>query len=274
MAKKRSIFRKKALERLSSPEQLDLLMHVTSPRSWLALGGMIALIIIAIVWGFVGRIPVEVTGEMILLRSGGVKNIVSSYDGQITNIMVQPGAIVEKDAPVAMLQTDGNTETITSPFNGRVLELKTDVGDLVSAGKSVASMEFAGDEVGLEAIMYLPPSDGKLVREGMDVKISPVTAPAEQYGYLLGQVTYVADFPATHEGMQRTLGSNELIEALVSEEAPIEVRITLIPQETTPSGYKWSLSPGPTFTVDSGTLGQAHIEIAQQRPINLVLPLR
>ncbi|MEY4095680.1 MAG: hypothetical protein RLZZ53_2879, partial [Acidobacteriota bacterium] len=31
------IFRKVALDRLASPEQLDLLMEVTSPRSWIAL---------------------------------------------------------------------------------------------------------------------------------------------------------------------------------------------------------------------------------------------
>ena len=38
------IFRKVALERLSSPEQLDQLMQVTSPKGWLALAGLGALL--------------------------------------------------------------------------------------------------------------------------------------------------------------------------------------------------------------------------------------
>ena len=35
----RQIFRKAALTRLASPDQLDQLMQVTSPRSWIALAG-------------------------------------------------------------------------------------------------------------------------------------------------------------------------------------------------------------------------------------------
>ena len=34
------IFRKVALERLSSPEQLDQLLQVTDPKGWMALGAL------------------------------------------------------------------------------------------------------------------------------------------------------------------------------------------------------------------------------------------
>ena len=57
------IFRKVALERLSSPEQLDQLMQVTSPRGWLALGAFGALLLTALGWSVLGSIPTDATGE-------------------------------------------------------------------------------------------------------------------------------------------------------------------------------------------------------------------
>ena len=34
------LFRKSAVEKLSSPEQLDVMMQVTSPKGWVALTGV------------------------------------------------------------------------------------------------------------------------------------------------------------------------------------------------------------------------------------------
>ena len=39
------IFRKKSLDRLSSPEQLNDYLHVTSPGIWIVLGAVIFLLI-------------------------------------------------------------------------------------------------------------------------------------------------------------------------------------------------------------------------------------
>ena len=72
------IFRKVALERLSSPEQLDQLMQVTNPQGWLALVGLCALLAAALLWGIFGSVPTETTGEGILLRQGGVSELVAA----------------------------------------------------------------------------------------------------------------------------------------------------------------------------------------------------
>ena len=50
------IFRKKAVERVSSPEQLNDYIHVTSPSIWVALIGIICILIGAIVWAAFGNI--------------------------------------------------------------------------------------------------------------------------------------------------------------------------------------------------------------------------
>ncbi len=51
-----SIFRKKSVERISSPEKIDDYMKVTSVSMWLVLAVIILLLLAAVIWGFTGRI--------------------------------------------------------------------------------------------------------------------------------------------------------------------------------------------------------------------------
>lgn len=100
------IFRKVALERLSSPEQLDQLMEVTSPKGWLALIALGSLLLAALTWGVFGSIPTETTGEGILIRQGGVSNVVSAESGQVEEILVSVGDVIEKGQVVARVRQE------------------------------------------------------------------------------------------------------------------------------------------------------------------------
>jgi len=100
------IFRKVALERLSSPEQLDQLMQVTNPRGWLALAALGALLLTGLAWGVFGSIPTEALGEGILIRRGGVSNLVAAENGQVEEILVQVGAPIRKGQVVARIRQE------------------------------------------------------------------------------------------------------------------------------------------------------------------------
>lgn len=56
---KRQIFREKSIERVSSPEQLDDYIKVTTPSVWLILSATIALLAGMIIWGVFGKIEVN-----------------------------------------------------------------------------------------------------------------------------------------------------------------------------------------------------------------------
>ena len=95
------VFRQEVLDRLSSPEQLQLLMRVTDSKGWLALAACAVLLLTALVWGFLGSVPTKVAGSGILIPTGGLAAIVAVADGQLTGLEARVGDVVEKDQVIA-----------------------------------------------------------------------------------------------------------------------------------------------------------------------------
>ncbi|MEB3358647.1 MAG: hypothetical protein VKK04_18115 [Synechococcales bacterium] len=90
---KTTLFRKESLERLSSPEQLDQLMQVVNPRSWIPLGALGGLLALGLVWSVFGRIPITVIGHgRLVYPSDSNKELVGlSYFTSEDGERIQPG---------------------------------------------------------------------------------------------------------------------------------------------------------------------------------------
>ena len=59
---KNSIFREKNLKQVSSPEQLNNYIRVSTPAVWLVLTAIVLLLIGVTLWGYVGRLEVHTEG--------------------------------------------------------------------------------------------------------------------------------------------------------------------------------------------------------------------
>lgn len=404
------MFRKVALERLSSPEQLDQLLQVTNPRGWLALGTLILLILLASVWGVFGSLPTEALGEGILIRRGGVSGVATQGEGQVEEMLVEVGDTLREGQLVATIRQDAqqrqiedtaqrledknqeyrtlelysdeqrrlgerdaeqqranlertiatikrereilgqrlvaekdllgdglvtqqtilDTEqelnaaldrlegselqlaqldlqqlreeqdlgqqlkataaevrdlqlelrdleakleenaNIVSPFAGRVIERMVNPGDLIRPGTEVLSLEAFSEE--LMAVLFLPANQGKKVLPEMDARIAPSTVQREEFGYLVGKVRWVAEFPSTRRGMLRLLANEALVDKLLVEGPPIQINVELFEDPATPTGFRWSSSSGPDLEITSGTLAQGSVVLEEERPISLVIP--
>jgi HlyD family secretion protein len=101
---KSKLFRKVALDRLSSPEQLDMLMRVVTPKAWLALVSLLLLILGAIFWGWFGSLPDKIiANKCVLLNSIGLAVVTSESNGRIVDFTVKVGYMVEKGSEVARI---------------------------------------------------------------------------------------------------------------------------------------------------------------------------
>ena len=103
LEQKHNLFRKESLERLSSPERLDQLMQVVSPKSWLNLVTLGSLVLVAIVWSIYGRIPITVEGRGVLIYPRKVLGIQSKTPGQLLRLNVKVGDIIKKGDAIATI---------------------------------------------------------------------------------------------------------------------------------------------------------------------------
>ncbi len=408
------VFRKVSIERLSSPEQLDQLVRVTDTKGWMMLTSLGLVLLTGLAWGFFGSVPQNVPSTGMLVKSGGVFDVIAQSAGRITDIAVSVGDVVtegqvvarmaqpelteqlreakavlaalktqyaqlvqhgrqdvaaqssllaqqrasvaqaiasaeqnikwneeriviqdsllkeglltrqtllttrqqldssrqqvsegrsnlaqiavkelelrsrrQEDERVSHTQVDAQVRAIAdlernvrqhsqivAQYTGRILELLTEQGAVVGKGEAVLRLDLLGRTIKeLEAILFIPSVHGKQIKVGMPVYIAPSSVKQEEYGMMLARVTYVSEFPATTRGMLRVLKNDQLVQALAGGDAPYEVHADLLIDERTASSYQWSSSAGPPVKIQSGTVATAHITVATQRPIEMVLPL-
>ena len=468
---KRDLFRKESLERLSSPEQLDQLMQVIGPKSWLPLATLGGLTLIAIAWSIVGRLPITVTGRGVLIRPQKVVLVQTRTAGQILTIAVKAGDFVEKGDTLATLDPDpelkkqlqqelnrlselqdqnqqdsslqeqrlereGKTSAqqqqtllkslqnaqnmtpilrdkdleslrserqnleqrvqslqtllpilqdrvqkrqqilregaisselvlqaqqeylnnqavladaqsqlkrldvkeadaerqylgsltsisgigaqlreldsqetsfaqqnlrsdhtrqnqiqevkrnidrlqvelkekskIQSGYSGRVEEIATKPGQVIAAGSSVATLNVETPSDKLVNVTYFAVQDGKRIKPGMPVQITPSTVKRERFGGITGSVTSVSSLPATPQGALVLIGNEEMVKNLMSGDRTIEVVTQLQEDPTTESGYQWSSSKGPQQKLSAATTTTVRVKVGEQSPISYIIPL-
>jgi HlyD family secretion protein len=125
------LFRKVALERLSTPEQLDVMVQVVTVRSWIALVPFLALVGLALLWGIFGSIPTKVTGKGMLIRTGGLAEVTTASAGRITEMRVKVGDVIKVGQPIAVLAQPDLQDRIKAAKD-RMEELARQEGDLQS----------------------------------------------------------------------------------------------------------------------------------------------
>ncbi len=104
-----ALFRKKSLDRLSSPEQLDKMIVVNSPMTWLALIAGALVIAVVALWGVIGRVPITEEGKGILLTESTLTSVYAKTQGVVTNTYVSSGDYVEEGD---VLYEVGSTEVV------------------------------------------------------------------------------------------------------------------------------------------------------------------
>ena len=304
------LFRKVALDRLTSPEHLDEMMTITTPRGWIVIVAVTILMAMSMWWLFYGSIVVKVVGTGMFVSSAGVFNVVHHTGGQLVSIYARPGDVVHKGESVAQLtmtdlnlqisqaradlrmatnQQDSNSRLaqislleakqregaqIVSPVTGTVLEIKKHSGEYLASGQPLLSLTLADTDRGTnttEVILYVPSEQGGGLVPDTEVQITPSTVKREEYGYMVGKIRSVSEYPVSSEGMMGRLGNKELIQKFLNGVATVrEVQVELMRDPTTANGYLWSSRQGASIKNSEGTLCQGTIIMEKRRPVDIL----
>ena len=160
-------------------------------------------------------------------------------------------------------------ERVVSTQAGRVLEVKTDVGSIVAAATPVVSVELASRPL---RAMLVVPTQGRVTKPGMRVRVVPSTVSWQEDGFIVGTVESVSETPVTMQRLQRLLHNDALSQNLMSRGAMYLVEASL-QKGNTVSGFKWTTQKGPSQPVTTGMLASGRITVDEQRPISLVIPM-
>ncbi|MEM6254216.1 MAG: hypothetical protein AAF821_14965 [Cyanobacteria bacterium P01_D01_bin.156] len=145
-----SIFRQEALERLSSPEQLDQLMKIVSPRSWLPLITIGGLLSAALYWSCEGRIPVTTSSHAILAYAdndaGKLVGVAHFPSGELAQI--EPGMDV-----LMIPAVEGNKQA-AGGIEGKVSQISS---PMVTTLEGVRQLEDPAAPTTIEVLIDLTP---------------------------------------------------------------------------------------------------------------------
>jgi HlyD family secretion protein len=95
---------KHSLESVASPERLDQLMKVVKPKDFIPVVAVGGLTVIALVWSIVGRIPITVTGQGVLISPQRIVELQSPITGQLISLSVKDNQYVKKGEILATIK--------------------------------------------------------------------------------------------------------------------------------------------------------------------------
>lgn len=267
---KNNLFRKSALERLSTPEQLDTLMQVVSPQSWLVLVALLIIVITGVGWAFVEAIPTTIGGQGILIAAATqqddleTQSLIADDNGRISRILVNQGDYVEANQPLFTL--DDNATTINTTTSGLIVSLNVEEGSRVTSGLLLAEiLPVARDAANpIEVVAYVSIYEAQSIEVGMPVEVSPLNVPQQEYGFIQGTVRSIGQFPSN-----TTLATNFMVDNV----PVIEIRVALEPDADVTSGYEWSIGSGPDRELQVGVAATVNVIVDTQHPIQRILPI-
>ena len=177
---------------------------------------------------------------------------------------------------IAQLQQQIKTESrVISQYSGRILEITVNPGGVIQAGTRIASIDKENKSAQLKGISYFPVQEGKKIKAGMKIQITPKTVKRERFGGIVGTVSHVSSFPITTEAASKVVGNPQIVRSLVPETQPVVIQVSanLQSDSTTFSNYAWSSSSGPQLKISSGTTTSARVKVEERAPITFVLPI-
>ncbi|WP_193199326.1 NHLP bacteriocin system secretion protein [Nostoc sp. MG11] len=98
-----NLFREEALERASSPEELDQIMQVVSAKKWLPLVAAGSLVAAGLTWSVLGQIPITVTSQGIIVYPSLLVSFQSPIAGKLRTVNVRVGDFVRRGDVLATL---------------------------------------------------------------------------------------------------------------------------------------------------------------------------
>lgn len=243
------LFNKEALEALDDNSELKEMPRVASPALWLLLTSLLTLCGLALFWCIFGKLNYTVDATAVVFPFAEARPVAVPFEGTVHHVVATNGQKVTAGAAIVSVRSQLATTTLTSPETGIVLTSKP-AESKFEAREPVAwilPQELQRHE--REVLAYVPFSHLRKVKIGAKVQVTPSDLEREKWGYAVGTVTGIQQYPTDRQAVAQRLKLAELA-AIVPEGQPVyEVRIVL---DRGADGLVWSRKKSQSMAVTTG----------------------
>ena len=263
------LYRKSALERISSPDQLDKVLKVTSPMSWLALLGITLIVVVTVIWSIVGSIPMVISTKGIISSPVGSNAVYIQEAGTVVSVRVRTGdEIHHGDLVLTYKNASNEVLSVYSNQAGTVAGLVANLDDTLNPGSEIIRVT-PNVPSSQMVVCYVPLAQAKKLERGMRVNVLLDSLDSTSYGNMVARVINIDTYAASSAGMAAVLGTGNNLDATFTSNGPVvAVACELATDPSTVSGYWWSNEKGAGVTVSNGSLITAKIVTEEVAPIS------
>lgn len=118
-----------------------------------------------------------------------------------------------------------------------------------------------------EVLCFIPLASGKVVEPGMRATVYPDGYNQQEYGHMLGSVSYVDDYVTSIDEMRQLLQEDTVVGALAQSGPVVLVVVKLDEDGSASNGYLWSDAEGGTVDLRDGSLCAVTIVTESKRPV-------
>lgn len=265
------LYRKASMDKLSNPEQLDRMIRITSPLSWLALAAVLLVVAVTVVWSVVGTLPETETVNGIVADPAHTLGIYADRSGTVTALYKKAGDAVEAGEAIAEITSGDETSTVTADMNGTLAFLSVEENATVLAGGELArlSPENAGAQV---VVCYVPAAEAQKLESGMQVLVYPAAVDSQKYGHMEAEIIGVDEYAANIASMSYVLGTDNLLADQFAANGPVVAVVCRLKTDAAAkSGYYWSSAAGRSLSVQNGSIVSAKIIVDECAPITKLI---
>ena len=243
------LFNKEALQALDDKSELKEMPRVASPALWLILTSLLMICALALFWCIFGKLNYTVNATAVVFPFAEARPISVPFEGTVHHVIATNGQKVAAGDPIASVRSQLATTTLTSPESGVVLTSKPAESKFVAREPVVWILPQKLQLHEREVLAYVPFAHLRKVKIGAKVQVTPADLEREKWGYAVGTVTSIEQYPTDRQAVAQRLKLAELAAIIPAEQPVYEVRIVL---DRGADGLIWSRKKSQNMAVTTG----------------------
>jgi len=255
-------FEERALKSSTNPlEDIDEVFARGHAYLWWGVGGLIALLVAAIVWMAMTPVATTVTVPIVTAPEGLAHVVASPVDGMVVSITATSMEMTSAGQVLVTLRTADNSEVaVKAPTDGTIRVIAVTVGSRVDTGQTLVLMRPVG--TALLAYGFASASQVSEINVGQKALITIDGYDPATVGSVAATVQSVSAQPAPLAVLRAVASGNDALLNSLTGGQPVYLVTMAFTEADTPSGMLWVNGRGAPKPLVLELTGKATIRVS------------